>query len=348
MKRFNLFFAFMAIIAFSFTSCEKENTTNIDSPSEDVLNSDDLSKVLTIAQGFKTDYAEFKDGAEFLEFSKAYSNLNTMDRRRAINSYSFKTRSQVFDDLNETIGGFDTEEEVIDFVDQNSDILVLVDNEDGSKEVVEADASKHVAYHFLNSNGIIKVGEDFHKYVGLYLLKSKNYSELISVNNVEEAAKLGLESAKVVNLLNTKRDDLDVEFSRQIDNDNSFCKNDRRIRLEYEMAENVFTVGGTLNIQLNRILKVLARRRGIPCAWYAYSTPITWNDCEFTGDVTLAGVTDNLVFTAANETTTSTSIDRSGLAWGTVPLGSTSVTFNWTVRETRTTHQGMAGIWIEL
>lgn len=88
--------------------------------------------------------------------------------------------------------------------------------------------------------------------------------------------------------------------------------------------------------------------KGIPCVWYAYSTPFTWNDCELTGNVTLSGNVQNVPFTEIDETITIAVFDRTELAWGTVPLGSTSVTFDWTVTESRLTHQGMAGAWIEL
>lgn len=210
--------------------------------------------------------------------------------------------------------------------------------------------SQHPVKPFLNKDKTIKVGEYFQKYIGKYVVYAKNVSDLKEVNSVKELSSSGLKYEKVVEELseNINRDDLNVTFNYELTNDNSWCKNDRRIKFSLSVITVAFTdVNGFTAHEFHRISFGTAHRKGIPCIWYKYSTSFTWNDYHLAGDVTIEGTTINRSFTAANQNINTSTFDRSGLIDGALP-GQGGFGYDWTTTESRLTHQGMAGDWIEL
>jgi hypothetical protein len=104
----------------------------------------------------------------------------------------------------------------------------------------------------------------------------------------------------------------------------------------------MFTQNVLQIIDIFRTARAEAWKKGIPCIWYKYSTPMTWNNCNLSGSFSNGVLTS---FTPTDITINTSEIDRSALL---VTVPDPSLQFFWTTKTSSITHQGMAGAWIIL
>jgi hypothetical protein len=111
------------------------------------------------------------------------------------------------------------------------------------------------------------------------------------------------------------------------------------------LNKHVYTLNGLTVVDVARQTKAEAWKKGLPCIWYKYSTPMTWNACNLSGVMNPGNIPIN--YTPADVTINTSTIDRSALLL-TMPETSPSLNFTWTTKASEITHQGMAGSWIIL
>lgn len=343
-SRFFFYLFFLALI----TSCTKEEEIKNDSIT-------DVQILNKLVNSNNTEYASFKDGKELLDFALAFDRLEAENQETFLSKLKYKTRPEEYQSIAAGIDNLQTRDQIVDYVSKHKSILKIKTQKDGIEKVTENGMSAHYLNTFINKDGLLKVGEYFHKYLLDYVIYGKDLHQLQNIIDEEAMKRSGLKYEKVVEHIDSKsitnRDDLDVIFAQTQTNENSGCKNDRRIEFSLAMKRELFSdINGFKVYHFNRESKVKALRRGIPCLWYSYSTPITWNNCNFTGFFTfsLDGSTVPTSFTANNVTINTSEITRNGFVFANVPIGSNNnITFTWTNKRTSATHQGMAGAWIE-
>lgn len=145
---------------------------------------------------------------------------------------------------------------------------------------------------------------------------SENKEDLLGLNTSEEAINSGLKYYTVysndLSQISPSEIELrwgEVNFFRRWEkqNDAFWCKNKRKARFQIGigMEVNYFNdpiVGKLTQRIYYREAYVQARRKGIPCIWYAYKTKIIWNDFDSEYDTFINGVTNHWVWTAQDVT----------------------------------------------
>ena len=347
MKRINAFFLFLFVATSLFISCEKQLLEP--EKQNDVFIVSDL--LVEITEGFNENNAVFKDVETLITYYNEFSKLNGAQRNDFLSSLEFEPLSIYKDRIQDGLANLETREDYVSYLEKYGNILSVQIHLDDTESVIDLNQSTHFASTFANKDRIIQIGDTYFKYWKNYAIISSNYFELLRLNTLEDIKSSGLSFEVVVESMQNviSRDNFDVLYYEEITNNNSGCKNDRRIKFYLEMQKQTVTLNGITSTEGFMWAEVVAWRKGIPCIWYTYNTTITWNDCDLQGDFYDNGTLDtHITFQPSDETKNSVKrIDRSQLMWGKVIIVG-DATFFWTTKESSLTHQGMAGTWIYL
>jgi hypothetical protein len=198
------------------------------------------------------------------------------------------------------MNALETEQQFYNYVSNYSDILEIQVMDNGEKEVAEKEISLHSIASFLNADRIVKVGDNYEKFISNIEVTSNDYSQLKQI--LDSKKTLGLTYKEVYRIHSGSKDKTHIgtTLSWEATKDQRRCKNDRKVTFyAYFNYEPVTAPNGVVFDFRRPKMSVVARRKGIPCIWYNYRTKITWNDfyVEYSVNST------NEVWTEANKKT---------------------------------------------
>ncbi|MFK7948419.1 MAG: hypothetical protein AB8G11_12585 [Saprospiraceae bacterium] len=264
-------------------SCSKDELIN----TKDVSSEAQLLKVELDAaiNGFTNEYAYFESDEVLNSFAIQYKNLSLERREELTGRVKYLTLEKHFDAIYEGMNDLITRDAFVNYVNNYSN-LIEIKVIDGEEEVVEKDISRHRIAPFLNVDRIIKVGEEYRKYIGEFYVTSSNYNDLIAINSTKEISKSGLEhkiSYTTMSGINDKGG-REKEFFDELENDINRCKDQRKVEFYayFHVFEQKFKQGGLefTDYTVDPTTEVIAKRKGIPCIWYTYKTNITWDNFD--------------------------------------------------------------------
>jgi hypothetical protein len=177
------------------------------------------------------------------------------------------------------MNALETEQQFYNYVSNYSDILEIQVMDNGEKEVAEKEISLHSIASFLNADRIVKVGDDYKKFIGSIAVISSTYSELLSINETHKIkAHTNFEEVYYIpnNGLKTVAIDAPLVWSAE---NGKRCKRRREVYFASDLI--VESVTSEYVPPIYKVFcrsRVEARRKGIPCFWYKYNTDITWNN----------------------------------------------------------------------
>ena len=173
-----------------------------------------------------------------------------------------------------------TRDAFVNYVNNYADFMEIKLMSNGEEEVVEKEISRHPIAPFLNIDRIIKVGEEYRKYIGEFYIASENYADLAGINSTADMEKSKLEYKQAVSFQSGLLDKGPGDFFDEEFNDNRWCKDDRKVELlaDLSIAQTWEPNIGTYIYDAFPYVGVTAKRKGIPCIWYPYKTNITWDN----------------------------------------------------------------------
>lgn len=351
-------------IVFNFVSCSHETEfmeTNAIITENPNAKSFSIQELLTISKQFNNDYAVFDDINQYSNFVNSYSNINQTDKDLLLGSISYVSIDKYLDNLLTELDRFTTREEVVRFVRNNEKYLKMVINKNGDEEVEFQNISYYHSRPFLNQDQIVKVGDEFFKYISNLCVRSKDLSSLKQLKTVSDIKNSSLKYDTVAKLLFKSSENLDnnsrwgdegVPYIFEEIHDPSWCKNDRKVRLTLEFVTSINTFwdpifGTTYQHTVSRSALLEGRKKGIPCIWYGYSTVLTWNNFDFRYRIYFNGTITSHTWTFANTEQTSSGIHRHNQIQFYVENWDLC-DFEWTKKRTSASSRGMAGKWLEV
>lgn len=317
------------LTTFIINSCSKQesliNEPNLQANCDQkiTLPKVDVNKIIN---GFSSHMAVFSSRNEFAEFLSEFNKLSEESQKILLNNIEYETVQDILDAAYAGMDSIQTREEFIEYLSNYSDYLNLVTLPNGEEEVVEKDITGHSVYNFLNSARIVKVGNVFQKYFAKLCVESEDLELLKSINNENEVRNSRLKyfiaytdnpnEIQNKNQIDSRWGELGLIRVWEKENNAYWCKNKRKATLEvgFDFGVNVLDndprVGVVHQVVVKRVGKVTAKRKGIPCIWYAYKTDITWNGFYTEYDVNKTGVVTHEIWKHNDEQKYSSSIDR--------------------------------------
>lgn len=278
MKNLLLFASVLLVSGIVMVSCSKDETLTKTETLENSLITVDLDETIN---KFTTDYAYFESDEVLRSFFTQYNNASTDMKESLLQKVTYLTLKKHLDVIYGGMDDLTTREDFMNYVNNYSN-LIEVATINGEEEVVEKELSRHAIAPFLNVDRIIKVGNEYRKYIGEYYVASTNYGDLAGINFTKDIQKSGLDNKKVVSVLSGILDKGPDDFHQELFNDNSGCKNDRLVELDafFQDYQTYVSVGGLqfVNHDISPMVIVTAKRKGIPCIWYKYNTNIQWDN----------------------------------------------------------------------
>jgi hypothetical protein len=298
MKKYKKILFLSLVYLFIFSSCKKEeNIQNEESYKrnqkieESILNSTiDMTGVVA---NFDTEMAKFSSSFEYVCFLQKFSKLNEPEKASLISKLKFKTLRQYNIDLMSVLDNFETKEEVIAYTQANNKHIKFINFDNDESEVSLIGEPITILKNLLNKDRVIKVGDEYWKYFGKYVVKSKNLNELQELNSENAISNSKLNhSVTWEHITSTKfanRNDIGIAIREQEEYNPAWCKNDRRIKIEYKLEKfkNTFNdpaFGTTTQNTVYREAAVWALKKGIPCIWYQYPAEMSWHNFHFEYD----------------------------------------------------------------
>ena len=245
----------------------------------------------------------------------------------------------------------DQQEEFYNLISKHSDFFEIITLEDGDSKLVEKEEVRSSISSFLNTNRVIKIGDNFRKYVGDMIVESTNLEDLINnLNTTEQIANSKLYSFQITKKLSSSNsastraaNDRGTTRTWSATRNPRWCHNDRRIdySIWFGTGEQELPFGAGSIFNIFPVAEVTAYRKRF-CVWAKYTTEIVWfyNRMQYA----IANIDYNW-FENNQITSTAKSITRSGGAInGGFNLLTTdnSVSACWRAVQSSATHRGMS------
>jgi len=361
----------VTVFTLGFYSCTTEGVISNESNSQELHKNEIIVKrikdakldVNTLTKSF-TEIANFKSDYELVIFLDKMNNLSEQENAAIIGNLGYKTLGSKILSINKALEVAKSEDEITTII-RNSNGLFWKNSDD--ENVSSKLITKHSIFPLLNEDMMIQVGDQYFKYLGDFCLISKSIDRLKSIDNVDKAAKLFNQKGNNTfgdikcnlayrDLTSTDlRTDNGTAVRLEETHDPSWCKNDRRIKLEYAFPEdiNIFSdpiFGTTQQHTLSRQVKIWALKKGIPCIWYTYPANYTWNNFHFEYSVsTNIGTPGTIQWILPNATMDNTYdwVRCEEIAFYVSNFGQ-YYNVMWTKKKSSVTHGGMNGKWINL
>lgn len=368
MNKLNFFIlGFLALFfSLNFTSCNDgtniiESNSNLNDHQNPNAKVFSVQEMNAISEKFTKDYAVFEDINQYTNFINSYSNMSQLDKDNLVSLIPFVSFDKYLEGLLAELDKFNTREEIVRFVKNNDRYLKILKNDEGEEEVEFQNISYFHGRPFFNNDQIVKVGEEYYKYLDDICVKGKDVNSLKQLKTVNDVKNAGIKYDTVAKLLFKSGEKIDnnsrwgeegVTFEWEEIHDPSWCKNDRKVRLTLEFVSNVNTFwdpifGTTVQHTVSRSALLEGRKKGIPCIWYGYSTVLTWNNFDFRYRINFNGTITSHTWTFGNTVQTSSGIHRHNQIQFYVANWD-FCDFEWTKKRTSATSQGMAGKWLEV
>ncbi|MGB4958272.1 MAG: hypothetical protein WBO36_02290 [Saprospiraceae bacterium] len=305
MKKLKFFLATFVVTIFIFGlySCTKEEISDTQEITKNIVDINSINIDLDkVSDGFGQNYAIFSNATEFANFITKYGSISEDNRIKLLKKRKYISLDTY---LNEIVKGMDklnSKDDVDAYIIKYQNILELQQTDQGEDILAFKNITKHGVKPFLNVDMIVKVGDEFLKYVDTYAVYANEYSKLLNLHSIEDIKNSGLQFHKAYNVLSKesfKKNQIELRtlgnyFFDYATYDVSWCKNDRRVSFEIGIYEYWFNLGGIFQITIDRRAEANATKKGIPCIWYANYTEITWNNFNMAYNFTNhLGVTSN-------------------------------------------------------
>lgn len=296
MKNLFKFFLIPCLLVFTF-SCTKTDVLEsesdvVEASAEDLENAKEVlsatlneNEAKTIVENAASlGYLSFADINEYNAFVNYISDYD--EEMSLLNGVSYETFEDNINLIYDEIGALedDQEEEFLQIIDRNSDFFEIITLEDGDAELVEKEYVRSSIRSFLNTNRVIKIGDNFRKYVGDMVVESTNLEDLINLNTTEQITNSGLFSFEITKKISSSNsastraeNDRGTTLTWSTTKDQAWCHNDRRITysLWFETGRLDLPNGAGRVYNIIPAAKVTAyRKRG--CIWAKYTTNIVW------------------------------------------------------------------------
>lgn len=342
----------VAILTLSIYSCGKE-----DNLTENQVNKNDqtnISQEYLQLVDLNSSMATFKSEDDFAKFMEILPTLSQQQKEELVSQTQFTTVEEHLEYLYEQLDLIDDRQLFINFVSQNSEFLEISVNEFGDEEVIEKEISLDPSALIHNVDRIIKVKDTYYKFIGDIQVECKDYNTLKLIKSKKDAENSRLDcklAYKVLGYSESSRwTDLNKMFSLQAENNQSGCKNDRRVKFSWGLLEFTDKAGDIIGKRIHLITEIHPTKKGIPCIWYKYKTLITRNNFNFAGNIR---VTSSTLSTSFNITKPNTAVEASGLdsndfLFAFIPIGNQKAEACFTLERVDVTTRGMGGFWINL
>lgn len=359
------------LLTLGLYSCNKEGEINNESNTQEPQKNEIIVKrikdakldVNSTTKSFN-EIAKFKSDYELVIFLDKMNNLSNEENDAIVDNLRYKTLGSKILSISKALDGAKSEND-INMIIRNSKGLFWKNSDD--EIVLSKLVTKHSIFPFLNEDMMIQVGDQYFKYLGNFCLISKSIENLKLIDNVDKATKLFNQKENNIfgdikcNLVyrDVTRTDLRSDNGTAVrleeTHDPSWCRNDRRIKLEYAFPENINEFldpifGITVQHTLIRQVKIWALKKGIPCIWYTYPADYTWTNFYFEYSVsTNIGTpgTVEWILPGATKNNTYDWVRGEEIAFYVSSFGQ-FYDVMWTKKKSSVTHIGMNGKWINL
>lgn len=276
LKNLLVFTSVLLVSGIVMWSCEKDAQLTPITPNVVTNTNSDMEFVNSIIDNFTSEYASFQSEEEMTKFIKAYLGLTYEQQQEVLGKLKYETLNDYISTAYDGMVTLETERAFEEYVNNYADYLEIVPIANGERDVVEKETSVHVIAPFINVDRMVKLGDMFTKYIGTYIVKATNKADL---ERIKSSSDVLASSLNYTNLSSSSRNDLFETKEHQLENDQQWCKDDRKVILEAKF-EKTNALSGVGYDYLPKVI-VTAKRKGLPCIWYKYNTDITWNNFHF-------------------------------------------------------------------
>lgn len=346
----NLSFLLLSILFLSSCSKDLESISETFILKEEVILDDelDINSLVT----FNSNYASFDSPEDFDKFLVKLYELSEADLNEFSSNISFTTIYEYLDDLYDQLDEIEDESEFKAFVNQHDDYLAIIEDEYGELEVVEKDMFIAPIRVLQNKDRIVKVGDDFVKFIGNLYVLSNDYGTLSNLKSVADVnnSDFDFKVAYTTFDVDASQRELNRIKSIQIEKDVRGCRKDRRVEFSWVVGRQETSFSGSpVDVTFFVATTIKPTKKGRPCIWYRYKTRITRNNFNFQGDIMLNSVlaaTWNIV--REDTEVEARRLDTDEAFFSYFPLFPTTEQAFWTRERVDVTTRGMDGMWINL
>ncbi len=190
---------------------------------------------------------------DFDSYNIAYHNLENFLLQLNQNNYrsqdDFKSLKSIYDDIHNEIWEFqeDQEDEIYEFINQNSKYVSLVQSEDSAQELINTTDTRQDKF----------ANQDF-----VFMIDGVLY-DVRDIENLYE------------NSQTISRMDCGQEIEVTVTNDNNRCKNDRRGTIRVRAVRDNITGPGARDCFAEIQVRLKGQRKRV-CIWVNYSTVLSF------------------------------------------------------------------------
>ncbi len=278
MKNLFVFASILLVSSIVMVSCSKDEAISKTETLESSLLEVDLNEV---SSKFTNEYAYFESNEELRAFYIQFVNSDEARKETLLNKLNYQTLDEKLDVIYEGMITIETREAFVDYVSNYSDLIEIAMIGD-EEEVIEKEISKHAIAPFLNTDRIIKVGDEFRKFIGEYYVASSNYDDLAMIHRGKDIYKSELNYEKVLSIESGFPQKKTSYFFAELGNNQRRCKNKRKVQLIADLTVNATNdqYAGVV-YDVFPYIEAVAKRKGIPCIWYRYKTHLEWDNFHF-------------------------------------------------------------------
>ena len=275
----------LAVFACLAASCEKETLTLNDN----VSNNNQIET---------KDIIKFDNMDEYTKVLDSVLSMNDLELKLYEESMGYISFGRECDEFYENIDfeKFTTKEELLSFVDNNSDYLVITEDEEGEL-YIETPFSTNSRRYLMNKDRLFMIGETYYKVFedGLVSAEENNLEELKQIKVSSIGA---FESTHSLQVIKSKREIIDVDSKDNTHNCGTCVEvkktRDRyrtRVRLSLSMEQGIYANNYYTNITCEFVVRPLKKTLGV---WYFCGRTIS-GDVKVAYDVNLM-MTNNGIY----------------------------------------------------
>ncbi len=286
MKKLRISFILLAVMitfvgGMFFTSCEKENalvdrTNNREANIEEIENVENYDN-LTVAD---MPQLEVKDGMLYFDNSEQYfktiaivtkmSDQELDNWEQQLGFVSLRTmQNKVMDILLD----FETEEELFNYVNQNSNLLQITTDKNGEKYINEIVHSTIIS-SISNEQGVYSTKSKVHKVIGDIIITTNhdNLQELITISNKNECNSNFEVESYITEITDEKKPKYRSMKGEDADLTKGRCYKHRRARIKQYIQNLGYNDYGTYRYAIFVNVEVKGWAKSVVCVWCAYKT----------------------------------------------------------------------------
>lgn len=244
MKNLLVFASVLLVSGIVMVSCSKDEKLIETKTLETTLIEVNVDETIN---NFTNDYAYFESDAALRSFFSQYQNSSFEKREELTGKVNYLTFDKHLDAIYEGMNDLTTRDAFVNYINNYSD-LMEIKTMNAEEEVVEKEISRHPITPFLNVDRIIKVADEYRKYIGEFYIASEDYADLADINSIADMEKSKLDYKRAITLQSGLIDKGPDEFFDEEFNDNRWCKNDRKVEIfaDFRITPTSDSIVGTV------------------------------------------------------------------------------------------------------